>query len=100
MDMHAAKLGTAVQRREHLAGVEQALVVERTFEPLLLGEISLAEHRRHQVALLDPDSMLASEYATHFNAQPQDVGPERLGALKLVARIGIVENERVQVAVA
>jgi hypothetical protein len=34
--MHAAKLGATVQHREYLAGIEQALVVERAFQPLLL----------------------------------------------------------------
>src|SRR5262245_43568090 len=57
--VHAAELGAAVQLREHLAGIEQAPVVERAFEALLLGEIDFREHRRHQVALLDPDPVLA-----------------------------------------
>src|SRR5262249_40893074 len=34
--VHAAELGAAVQRRKHLAGIEQALLVEGAFEPLLL----------------------------------------------------------------
>ena len=41
MHVHAAELGAAVQRRKHLAGIEQALVVEGAFEPLLLIEIGL-----------------------------------------------------------
>ena len=36
MDVHAAKLGAAMQRWEHLAGVKQAFVVERALEALLL----------------------------------------------------------------
>src|SRR5262245_33233659 len=36
MHMHAAEFGAAVQRREHLAGVEQALRIEGAFQPLLL----------------------------------------------------------------
>src|SRR5262245_56164518 len=49
--VHAAELGTAVVRRKNLAGIEQALVVEGALESLLLIEIGLREHRRHQVAL-------------------------------------------------
>src|SRR5262249_44074429 len=59
MHVQAAELGAAMQRREHLAGIEQALVVEGAFEPLLLVEIGLREHRRHQVAFLHPDAVLA-----------------------------------------
>src|SRR5262245_38007493 len=43
-DMHRAHLGAAVQRREHLAGVEQLMLVERAFEAHLLGEVDLGEH--------------------------------------------------------
>src|SRR5262245_34199044 len=100
MHMHAAKLSAAVQCWKHLAGIEQALVVEGAFEPLLLGEISLAEHRRHQVTLFDAHAMLAGEHAADLDAQPQDVGAERFGTLELVALVGIVEDERVQVAIA
>ena len=74
MDMHAAKFGTAMQRREHLAGIEQALRVERAFQALLLVEIDLAEHLRHQVALLDTDAMFAGQHTAKLDAAPKDIG--------------------------
>jgi len=37
--VHAAELGAALQGRKHLAGIEQALLVEGAFEPLLLLEV-------------------------------------------------------------
>ena len=100
MHMHAAELGAAVQRRKHLAGIEQALGVEGAFEPLLLVEVDLGEHRRHQVALLDADAVLAGQHAADLDAEPQDVGAERLGALEFARLVGVVEDERMQVAVA
>ncbi len=39
--MHAAKFGAPGERRENLAGIEQALVVEGAFQALLLVEIGL-----------------------------------------------------------
>ena len=39
MHVQAAELGAAVQLREHLAGVEQALGIEGAFQALLLGEV-------------------------------------------------------------
>ena len=98
--VHAAELGAAVQRREDLAGIEQALAVERAFEALLLVEVDLREHDRHEVAFLDADAMLTGQHAADLDAQPQDIGAEFLGALELAGRIRIVENERMQVAVA
>src|SRR4030081_2253177 len=83
MDMHATQFGAAVQGRKHLSRIEQALRVERAFQPLLLVEIDLAEHLRHQVALLDADAMFAGEDTAKFDADPKDVGAERLCPLHL-----------------
>src|SRR5262245_65831804 len=52
--VHAPKLDAAVQRRKHLARIEQALVVEGAFEPLLLLEVGLGGHDREQSALWTP----------------------------------------------
>ena len=98
--MHAAEFGAAVQLGVDLAGIEQALGVEGAFEALLLIEVGLAEHHRHQVALLDAHAMLAGENAADFDAQPEDIGAESLRALQLARLVGVVENQRMQVAVA
>ena len=100
MHMHAAEFGTAMQGRKHLAGVEQPLRIEGAFDPLLLIEVDLAEHLRHQVALFDTNAMLTGQNATEFDAGPQDIGAKRLGAFDLAGLIGVIENERVQIAVA
>jgi len=57
--MHAAKLGAAMQRRKHLAGIEQALGVERAFQPLLLALLffarcRLASHRFQSFGTAEP----------------------------------------------
>ncbi len=57
MNMHAAQFGAAVQLREHLARVQQAVRVEGAFQALLLCEVSLVEHRVHEVALFDADAV-------------------------------------------
>ena len=80
--MHMAQFRAAGQCREHLAGIEQAVIVESAFEPLLLVEIALRKHRRHQIALLDADAVLAGQHAADFNAKPENVGPERLRAFQ------------------
>ena len=68
MNMQAAELGAAVQLRENFSGIEQAFGVERTFDPLLLIEVDLREHCRHQVAFLHADAMFAGEHAADLDA--------------------------------
>ena len=100
MDVHAAEFSAAVQGREHLAGVEQALRVECTFQPLLLVEVDLAEHFAHQVALFDADAMFAGQHAAEFDAGPQDIGAEGFRPLHLAGLVGVIEDQRMQIAVA
>ena len=64
VDMHAIELGAAAELREHLAGVQQSIRVERAFQPLLLLHVGLGEHGRHQVALFDPDPVLPGQDIT------------------------------------
>src|ERR1044072_2948225 len=100
MHMHAAELGAAVQRWKHLAGVEQSLGVEGAFEPLLLVEVALGKPARHQGSFLDADTVLAGEHAADLDAELEDLGAELLGALQFARLVGIIEDQRMQVAVA
>src|ERR1700737_1870666 len=47
VDMDAAQFGAAMQRRKHFSGIEQALRIERAFQPLLLVQIDLGKHLAH-----------------------------------------------------
>src|SRR6478672_957670 len=98
-NVHAAQFGAAVQLWEHLVGVEQALLVEGAFDALLRVQVDFREHHRHQIALLDADAVLAGQDAADLDAKFQDVGAELLGALELALLVGVVEDERMQVAV-
>src|SRR5262249_26098119 len=92
-DMHRAQLGAALQGREHLAGIEQLVLIERAFEAHLLREVDLVEHRRHQVALLHADTVLAGQDAADLDAQLQDLRAEPLGGLELSRLVGVVADE-------
>src|SRR5215467_11850349 len=83
VDVHAPELGASVQRRKYLARVEQALVVEGAFEPLLLLEVGLGEHCRHQVALFHAHPVLAGEHAAYFDAKLENVCTEFFRSLEL-----------------
>src|SRR6478672_9955674 len=95
--MHAAKLGAAVQRRKHLAGVEQTLRVESAFQSLLLVQIDLGKHLAHQIALFDANAVLAGEHPAEFDAGPQDIRAEGLRPLHLAGLIGVEEDQRMQI---
>ena len=100
VDMQPAELGAAMQLREHLAGIEQPVRVEGAFEALLLGEIHLVEHRPHQVAFFDADPMFTSQYATNLHAESQDIGAKFLCPLDFAGLVGVIQNQRMQIAVA
>src|SRR4051812_19665257 len=100
VDVHAAELGAAMELREHLAGIEEPVRIEGAFEALLLREVAGVEHRPHEVALLDSDAVLAGEDAAHLDAELQDVGAEGFGAAELARVVRVVEDERMEVAVA
>ena len=89
-----------MQPREHLAGIEQSLVIECTLESLLLLQVCLAEHFRHQVTLLDADAVLAGEHAADLDAEAQDRGAELLGPLQFAWFVGVIEDQRVKIAIA
>ena len=55
---------------------------------------------RQEVALLEADAVLAGDRPAERDAQPQDVGGQRFGALERAGLAAVEEDERVQVAVA
>src|SRR3954453_18977862 len=100
MHMYASEFGAAVQGRKDLAGIEQALGVESAFQPLLLVEIDFSEHFPHQVTLLDTDAVLTCQHAAKLHAAAKDIGAKGFGPLHLAGLVSVIEDERMQIAVA
>ena len=44
--------------------------------------------------------MLAGQHAAEFDADPQDIGAETFGPLHFAGLVGIVQDQRMQIAVA
>ncbi len=82
------------------SGIEQLLGVERAFQPHLLVEIDGAEHRRHQITLLDPDAVFAGQHAADLNAEPQDVSAEFFRRFQFARLVGVIHDQGMQIAVA
>jgi hypothetical protein len=74
--------------------------IEGAFDPHLLVEVGLAEHFRHQVALLHADAVLAGQHAADLDAKAQDIGAKTFGLLQFARHVGVVEDQRMQIAVA
>src|SRR6187549_1883236 len=100
VDVLAALLGAASQRREYFARVEAHLGIERMLDAMLDLEVRRIELVRHEVALLEADTVLTRQHAADVDAQLQDLEAERFGALELTWNVGVVKDQRMQVAVA
>ena len=99
MDVHTAELGAARQCRYRLAGVEQAIGIKSLFYGMELLQFGFIELYAHLVDLFHTDTVLAGNDATHLDAKFQDTRTECLGTFQFAGFVGIVEDQRVKVAV-
>src|ERR1700732_3652162 len=87
MHPHPAEFYAATRRRKHLAWVEEALRVKRTFESLLLSEVDIGELIPHQIPLLDAHAVLPAEHAAEFYTGFQGILSECFRLIE-IARFG------------
>ena len=69
MDVHSAKLRAAAKLRKYFSRIQQALRIECTLQTQLLIEVDFIEHRVHEVALLNSDTVFTGQYAADLNAK-------------------------------
>jgi len=100
MNMHGPQFSAAMKLGKDLAGIEKMFVIEGAFDPDLIGEIDFIEHCRHQIAFFDTNTMLTGEHTTNLYAKAQNIGAKRFGAFEFALTIGVIKNDRMQVAVA
>src|SRR5882724_1820161 len=79
---HAAELGAAVQRRDVLAGMEQALGIEGALDALEALDLGRAELHAHLVDLLHAHAVLAGDGAPDLDAFLEHFAREALGAVE------------------
>jgi hypothetical protein len=89
MHMQAAKLGTAVQMRKHLPGIQQMIGIKSAFQTLLLFHVIFGKLDRHQITFFNANAMFASQHATHFYTAPQYIGAKILGPRQFAWLVGI-----------
>lgn len=99
MYMHPSQFGATVQGWKHLSRVKPSFGIERAFQPLLLIEAVFAEHHRHQIAFFDANPVFAGQHAANLYAKPQNILAEPLRLFQFAGCIGVIENQRMQIAV-
>ena len=95
--------GTSPQRRgvgRSLPGLQSPSGSNARRGAVHRRQVGLREHPRHRAHLVDADPVLARERPARLDAGVEDLGRELLGTLRLALDRGVVEHERMQVAVA
>src|SRR5690242_18582682 len=95
-----AALAAGLARGEDLAGIAEAAGVEGLAELAHEGEVGLAEDERHVIHLLEADAVLARDGAAHLGADLEDLAARLDHARLLAGDARIVEDVRVEIAVA
>ena len=85
---------------EHFAAIGNFLGVDGPAQRLHNIELFFAEHRRHIIALLHADAVLASDRAAQRYTKRQDLARQLLGFVQRARLAPVIQNQRVQVAVA
>src|ERR1700733_2868941 len=98
--MHPAEFRAATRGRKHLAWIEQFSRVERAFEALLLGKISLGELVTHQIPLFDANAVFPAQHTAKIDTGLEDVLTEGFGFLEITRPGRVEHDDRVEIAVA
>ena len=100
MHVHGAELGAPVQRGHGFLRVEQTGRVEGPLQGVELEQFRLAELHAHLIDLLHPDAVFAGHGAADRHAQFEDLPAQLLRGFEFARPVCVVQDERVQVAVA
>src|SRR5713101_1665268 len=90
-------LSTWRGRGEDLPGVHESIGVKGPLHLPHRLQIVLVEHERHEVPLLEADSMFAGETAAHLDAGLDDLRTHFFCPAQIPFVCGVVEDERVKV---
>src|SRR5262245_38354935 len=97
--VHPTELGTTRERGYGLSGVQQLRGIEHFLDGVNHRELVRVELRTHLLQLLDTDAMLTRDGAANGYTKAQDFAAETLCLLELLGHVGVVQDERVQIAV-
>src|SRR4051812_91855 len=99
MHMHRAELGATMQRRHALARIENSGRIEHALHRMKLLDLVRIELDAHLVELFHANPMLSRHRPAHLDAQLEDLAAELFGDMQLTRISGVIEDERMEVAV-
>ena len=85
---------------KNFSGIAEIKRIEGAADSLHGGEVGFGEHFGHGVFFVLADAMFASDGAAGGDAEIEDFGGEGFGGVLLAGDARVVEDERVEVAVA
>lgn len=100
VNVHRAEFRAAVQGRDVLAGVEQALRVERRFYRVKQGQLVAVELRAHLIDFLPSHAVFAGDAAADLHAQFQYLPAQRFRPGQFAGLVGVEQDQRMHIAVA
>ena len=100
MNVHGAQFGTSMQAWNRLARVEDATGVQLALDVVELGQFRRLELVTHLIDLFNTHTMLSGNGTATVHAQCQDIATEFFCFVQIAGLVGIVQDQRVQVAIA
>ena len=98
--MHRVELGTARQRRNGLTRIQNFQRIETLANRVELLTLGFAELHAHLSQLFDADPVLAGNRAAMMNTKLQNLAAELLRFFELAFIVAILEDKRMQAAIA
>ena len=83
-----------------MPGFDIAVGIEGRAQRGLRGEVDGGEHQRHQVALLQPDAVLAAQHTTGCHRRLDDLRASGVDPIHHAGLAPVEHQQRVKVAVA
>src|SRR5579862_5325950 len=99
MHVHASELRATRERRHRLAGIQQAVWIERPLDREETLERLGRELRAHAADLLDAHAVLAGDRAADIDAKLEDAIAELDGAFTIAGLVRVEQDQRMQIAV-
>ena len=100
MHMQRPELRTARQAGNRLARIQQAVRIECGLERMKLAQFRHGKLYAHLVDFLHTHTVFTGNRAAERDTQLQDFTAELFCALQIARLIGIIQNQRMQIAVA
>ncbi|MNM89373.1 hypothetical protein D3C81_1016030 [compost metagenome] len=99
MNVHRSEFGASIERRNVLAGIEQAVGVEGFFNCVEKRDLVTVELGTHLVDLFATYPVFTGNASAHSNAKLKNFGAQCFCSIQLAWLIGIEKDKWVHVSV-